>query len=476
MMIEQKADVQNTAEEISRIFQRQVEEQFQQGRTTVAERRSKLSHLLHVVLKHREDIRGALHRDFRKHPAEVDLVEIYPIVSQIKHVRQHLSGWMSDHRVPTPLALMGSRSYIKYEPKGVVLIMSPWNFPLQLTLGPLALAIAAGNTVIIKPSEQTPHASAIIRKIVEEVFSEKEVYVAEGGIETATHLLSLPFNHIYFTGSTGVGKIVMTAAARHLASVTLELGGKSPTIVLASADVDMAARRIAWAKFLNNGQICIAPDHVFVHESKKAAFVQLVKKYIVQFYSGDIDKEPAYCRVVNDSHHERLRQLLEEAVNKGAKVEFGGMHDKDQRYFAPTLVVDVPLDTGLMREEIFGPILPVIGFNRVDDLIEGLNTRERPLALYIYGRNRREINRVLTDTRAGGSCINHNGLHFYNLYLPFGGVNQSGIGKGNGFHGFREFSNARAVLRQYVPNALDLVTPPFNAFKQTLINLTIKYF
>ncbi|MBW2225133.1 MAG: aldehyde dehydrogenase family protein, partial [Deltaproteobacteria bacterium] len=262
------------------------------------ERKEKLKRLLTAIMSRKQEIRDALYADFRKHPAEVDLTEIMPITSEIKHAIAHLSKWMRPRRVKTPLSLFGSSSYIHYEPKGVVLVIAPWNFPVNLTFGPVISAVAAGNCVMLKPSEHTPHASAIIKSIIDEVFDESEVAVIEGGIETSTAALALPFNHIFFTGAPAIGKIVMAAASKHLASVTLELGGKSPTIIDETASVDAAARRIAWAKFTNNGQICISPDYLFVHESKKDEFLEKLGKHIESFYGLDARRSDSYARIV----------------------------------------------------------------------------------------------------------------------------------------------------------------------------------
>ena len=265
--------------EIQRVFDLQQKNQFNVGRTTASQRIAKLKKLHKAILAYRPKIKEALHKDYRKHPSEVDLTEIYPITSEIKHTKSHLRRWMQKHTAPTPVSMLGSSSYIKYEPKGVVLIVSPWNFPFNLTFGPLVSAIAAGNCVMIKPSEHTPHASALMKEIVSELFDENEIAILEGGVETSQSLLKLPFNHIFFTGAPSTGKLVMKAASQHLTSVTLELGGKSPTIVDETANVDTAARRIAWAKYMNNGQICIAPDYVFVHEKKKDAFIEAGKGF-----------------------------------------------------------------------------------------------------------------------------------------------------------------------------------------------------
>lgn len=464
------------ATEINRLFDLQKENQYKVANTTCKERIKKLKKFHKAVLKYRPAIKEAMAKDFKKHPSEVDLTEIYPVTSEIKHTISNLYQWMSNQSVSTPLALMGSSSYIRHEAKGVVLIISPWNFPVNLTFGPLVSAIAAGNTVILKPSEHTPNASDIMHKIISEIFEPNEVALVQGGIETSQALLSLPFNHIFFTGSPAIGKVVMTAAAKHLTSVTLELGGKSPTIIDETANIDTAARRTAWGKFVNNGQICIAPDYVFVHESKKAEFLSKIKKYLNQFYTEDATQEPSYCRMVNQRHFSRVNGYIKDAVQKGAQIEYGGETDSTTDYIPPTIMSNVPMESSLMTEEIFGPVLPVHGFSNLDDVIATINKREKPLALYIYSKSKKNTNKILNNTRAGGTCINHNGVHFYNTNLPFGGSNNSGIGKGNGFYGFEAFSNKRGVLKQHIPNALELLLPPYNDFKQKLINLTIKWF
>ena len=453
----------------------QKQNQFAIALSSAKDRIKKLKRLKNCILKYRTEIQEAMYNDFRKHPAEVDMTEIYPTTSEIKHICAHLKDWMAREKVVTPLSLMGSTSFIHKEPKGVVLIISPWNFPVNLTFGPLVSAIAAGNCICLKPSEHTPHASAIMRKIVEECFEEKEVALVEGAVETAQHLLSLPFNHIFFTGSPAVGKIVMGAAANNLASVTLELGGKSPTIVDETASVDVAARRIAWGKFVNNGQICIAPDYVFVHSSKMKAFQAKIKAYIEQYYSEDPSQNDSYARMVNNKHYQRVLRYQEDAINKGASIVHGGKTKDEEDYIQPTLLENVPMDSELMTEEIFGPLLPLHSYDSIDDVIKIINEREKPLALYIYSRNRKNINHILNNTRAGGSCINHTGVHFYNTHLPFGGSNNSGIGKAGGKAGFDAFTNQRGVLKQNVPNALELLIPPYNNFKQKLIDFTIKY-
>jgi aldehyde dehydrogenase (NAD+) len=467
---------ETSATRINEIFEIQKKHQYAVANTTAKQRISKLKKFHKAILKYRPEIKEALYKDFRKHPSEVDLTEIYPITSEIKHTKSHLREWMDKQSVGTPLALMGSSSYVHQEPKGVVLIVAPWNFPVNLTFAPLVSAIAAGNTVMIKPSEMTPNASAVMQKIIDETFDTKEVALVQGGVETSKALLDLPFNHIFFTGSPQIGKIVMGAAAKNLTSVTLELGGKSPTIIDETANVEMAAKRTAWGKFVNNGQICIAPDYIFVHESKKEAFIKAVTKNLKEFYTEDAAKQESYSRIVNKKHFDRIAGLVEDAVERGAKIEFGGNTNSDENYIAPTILSNVPMDSKVMTEEIFGPILPIHSFNNLDEVINIINEREKPLALYIYSKSRKNTTHIMNNTRAGGSCINHNGVHFYNANLPFGGSNNSGIGKGGGYYGFQAFSNARGVLKQNVPNALELLVPPYNDFKQKLIDLTIKWF
>ncbi|MFT6879183.1 MAG: aldehyde dehydrogenase (NAD+) [Algoriphagus sp.] len=462
---------------INRIFVSQKDHQYKVAKSTVKERKVKLRAIKKAVeITFRKDIQDAMMADFKKPSADVDLSEIFVVTSEVKHAIQHLGQWMRNKSVDTPLALLGSKSYIKYEPKGVCLIISPWNFPVNLTFGPLISAVAAGNTVIIKPSEMTPNTSGVMKKIIESIFDENEVAILEGAVETSTHLLQLPFNHIFFTGSPAIGKIVMKAAANHLASVTLELGGKSPTIIDETANIKSAAKRIAWGKFMNTGQICIAPDYVLVHESKKDVFVEEMNKQITSFYGENPKESDSYARVVNPKHTKRMVGYIQDSVSKGAKVITGGQSDENESYLAPTLVTDVPKDSALMQNEIFGPVMPICTFTDINAVIDDINAGEKPLALYIYSSSNKNIAHIENNTRAGGTCINNNAVHFFNNNLPFGGSNNSGIGKSHGFFGFEAFSNARGTYRQVIPGALEMLMPPFSNFKRKLIELTVKFF
>lgn len=461
--------------EIDRIFSLQDKHQYQVAKTTSKERRKKLKDLQDLILKYRLQIKQAINTDMHKHPSETDLTEVLPVIKDIKHARKYLSRWMSREKVDTPLTLLGASSSIHYEPKGVCLIIAPWNFPFMLTFGPLISAIAAGNTVILKPSEMTPTISALMKKMISELFDEGEVVVIQGGISTSKHLLSLKFNHIFFTGSPMVGKIVMAAAAKHLTSVTLELGGKSPTIIDETANIDMVARRVTWAKYLNNGQVCIAPDHVYIHESIKEEFVEKLKSRIKAEYGIDEQSSPSYSRIVNTKHFNRINSLLADAVLKGASIEYGGQTDASENYIKPTIISNIPADAEMMSEEIFGPVLPIITYKSIDAVISQINAGEKPLALYIYTKSRQKIKAILNGTRAGGTAINHSIIQIFNQDLPFGGVNNSGIGKSNGIYGFKAFSNDRNVVHQKLPSAVDLLMPPYTDFKQKLIDIVIRW-
>ena len=459
------------------LFNRQKANQFKMGNTTYKERIKKLETLKNALeFSHKQKIRDALYADFKKPFLETDLTEIYPVLSEIKFAKKNLKAWLEHQKVDTPLALLGASSYIKYEPKGVCLIISPWNFPINLTFGPLVSAIAAGNTVIIKPSEMTPNASKVMSEIIKELFKEDEVALIEGEVEVSEELLKLPFNHIFFTGSPQVGKIIMKAASAHLSSVTLELGGKSPTIIDDSANLEKAVEKIIFGKFTNAGQTCIAPDYVFLKSNLKSEFIELFKRKIVEFYSENAERSESYCRIVNAKHFERLVSYIKEAKTNSSDIVSGGTYNSQDSYIEPTLVFDAPEDSKLMQEEIFGPILPVKMYSNLQEVVDYINSNEKPLALYIYSKTQKNIDYIMDNTRAGSGCINHNLLQFLNHNLPFGGSNNSGIGKSHGFFGFEAFSNRRSMMRQHTIGATDLLRPPYNNFKQKLIDLTLKWF
>jgi aldehyde dehydrogenase (NAD+) len=426
---------------------------------------------------HVAELCEAMHKDFRKHEVEVIATEIGVVQAQISHARKKLRNWMKPQNIKTPLPMVGTSSYIVHEPKGVVLIMSPWNYPFNLSFVPLVYAIASGNTAIIKPSEISVNTSAFIRKMIGELFDEREVAVFEGGPSVAQELLKKPFNHIFFTGSPQVGKIVMTAAAEHLASVTLELGGKSPAIVDKTANIRKAARGIAWSKLVNNGQTCLTPDYLILHESIQDEFIEEFKHAVEKFYNPDgngIENSPDYCRIINDYHFQRLQSLYLDAIAKGATVLFGA-NFKDSEYFiSPTLLGDVSDDMDIMKEEIFGPLLPFMTFSKRSDALDIILNRPKPLTLYIASKDSDNIDYFMKETSAGGTVINDYMLGYSNPYLPFGGVNDSGMGKSIGVHAFKAFSNERSVIRRNW-GTLSMLYPPYNNRVRSLIQLLYRW-
>jgi aldehyde dehydrogenase (NAD+) len=458
---------------IEALFQGQRDARWAVAASGPDQRRARLGRLLEALVARREEAHAALRADFGKVPGEVDLAELYPLIKELKGAMASLERWMRPARVPTPLSLAGSRAWVRPEPKGVVLVISPWNYPLYLTLGPLVSAVAAGNCVVLKPSEFTPHAGAFMKSLLAGIFPETEVALVEGDEGVAKALLAQPFDHVFFTGGTAVGKAVMRAAAEHLASVTLELGGKSPVLVDADADVALAARRIAWGKFLNAGQTCVAPDYVLAHAGIREALVRELGRAVTAFYGPSPEHSPDYGRILNGRHHARLRGLLE---GSPGRIEFGGAWDVPGNYFAPTVITGVAPDAPLMSEEIFGPILPVLEVADLGEAMRFVNARPKPLALYVFTASAATAEAVLAGTRAGGSCINDTMLQFAHPHLPGGGVGGSGVGKAHGRFGFQAFSNERAVLRSSRFSPVQWLYPPFTAKVRKLIDLTLRYF
>ncbi|WP_428656599.1 aldehyde dehydrogenase family protein [Runella sp.] len=461
--------------DLQRVFDAQHKNAANIALTGANERVEKLKALLDYIMAHLPEIEKAMYDDFRKPGVEVMLGEVYTITSEIKYACKNLKHWVKPQRVPTPLGMIGTSNYIKHEPKGNILIISPWNYPLALAIKPLISAIAAGNVAILKPSELTPHTSLFLKKMINDLFAENEVAVFEGDSEVATELLKLPFNHIFFTGAPAIGKIVMRAAAEHLASVTLELGGKSPNIIDETADIKKAAEMTAWSKCLNNGQTCIAADYVMIHESKKEEFISAYGEALQKMYNGNAEKSDSYARIVNNRHFNRLKGYLEDAVAKGASVAIGGKTLAEQNYVEPTLLTNVNDSMKIMQDEIFGPLLPVLTYKNKEEVILYVNSKEKPLALYIHSSNSKNIDYFLNNTTAGDTVINDLMLQFGNAELPFGGVNNSGIGKSNGYFGFQEFSNLRGVSKRQF-GTMKFLYPPYTDKVRRIIDIFVKYF
>jgi aldehyde dehydrogenase (NAD+) len=449
------------------VFQRQGATALRLRSSTAAERIAKIRRLRDAVIAHTDDWYQAAQQDFRKPPGEVDLAEILPVCLEANDAIRNVRKWMKIKRVRPTLLTLGTRSHIQYVPRGRCLIIGPFNYPLNLTLGPLVSAIAAGNTAIIKPSELTPATSKLIGQLVREVFTDDEVAVFEGEADVAQALQTLPFDHVFFTGSPAIGKHVMAAAAKNLASVTLELGGKSPTIVDASADLALAAKNIMWSKFANAGQTCIAPDHVYVHASVKDAWLACCQAELERAFGAGMPAQqasPGLGRIVNARHTARLAALLADATDRGARVVTGGGVAQNDRFVQPTLLDHIPPGARIMQEEIFGPLLPIVAYTDLQDVIAEINAGPKPLALYLYSRTAANIDAVLAQTASGGACVNHALMQFLNSHLPFGGINNSGIGSAHGHYGFKAFSHERGVVRTQFSVAARLfsagATPP----------------
>jgi aldehyde dehydrogenase (NAD+) len=435
--------------EIERVFALQRAHQWEMKATTVEQRKQQLRKLKSAVEAHGDEIVAAVKQDTRKPENEIRVTELLNVTANIERNINNLDEWMKPVEV-VPSQNKNDKARIVYEARGLCLILGPWNFPLGLVLGPLAAAVAAGNCCIVKLTDLCPATARIAATIIKETFEEKEVAVFEGGVDVATALLELPFNHIFFTGSTRVGKLVMAAAAKHLATVTLELGGKSPVIVDEGADMKKIAGDLAAAKQFNGGQACICPDYVFVKEQQKNGLVEEFRAKVKQnLYrdDGSIKKENI-AQIVNDQNFARIKKLFDDAVAKGAKIAVGGTLEGADRTIHPTMLTDVTPDMLIMQEEIFGPIVPVLTYKKIDDVIEYISGRGKPLALYIFSNNRENIDKVLSRTSSGGVTVNGFFSHYLENQLPFGGVNQSGMGSYHGVFGFKAFSHERAIYIQ----------------------------
>ena len=431
-----------------------------------AQRMNDLGKLRSAVLQHKDDLCEAVSLDFgRRSKHETLIADVMMVLDDIKHMRKHLRCWMADKRVPIDFKAWPARGRIIYKPLGVVGVLAPWNYPIMLSLGPLAAAIAAGNHVILKPSENTPRTSSLLAKLLAEVFPAERVSVVLGGPELAAAVSALPLDHLLFTGSTSVGKLVMAAAARNLTPVTLELGGKSPTIIAPDFDVNKAASRIAAMKLLNAGQTCIAPDYVLLPEAQRDAFVAAFQLEVRQSYPG-LAENPDYTSIVNTRQAQRLRGYLADASDKGAQVISicdGDQPGANSNVLAPTLVLDTQPDMRLMQDEIFGPILPILTYRAIDEAIDYVNAHARPLAFYLFDHSSARSKQVLSRVTAGGVTLNDCALHITQHSMPFGGVGPSGMGHYHGHAGFLTFTKAMPVFEQARWSGFWLLKPPFKA-------------
>ncbi len=432
-------------------------EYFFEGKTkNLGFRIQQLKLLKKIIIRHEKDIMLALKKDLNKSKFETYETEIGFVLSELSYVIKNLPKWARCKRVRTPLTNFLSTSYSYPEPYGVTLIMSPWNYPFQLTITPLIGSIAAGNCTILKPSAYSPNTSDLIDKLISKYFDKSFITVVKGGREANNTLLEQKFDYIFFTGSPTVGKVVMKAASKHLTPVTLELGGKSPCIVDKTANIDLSAKRIIWGKLLNAGQTCIAPDYVFVHESVKDKLIDRMKNYIHEFYGNDISNNPEYPKIISEKHFNRLNSLIE-----NENILFGGESNKETGQIAPSLLDNVSEDSPVMKEEIFGPILPILEYKNINNVINFINSRPKPLALYLFSNNKTTHKRIVRNISFGGGCINDTIVHFASSYMPFGGVGESGMGGYHGKTSFDTFSHKKSIVKKSNLVDLTLRYPPY---------------
>lgn len=421
-------------------------------------RKEQLKKLSKAIKSYESDILEALYTDLGKNKVEAYATEIGITLKSIKNARKELKNWTKTKNVDTPLYLFPTKSYIKKEPYGTVLIIAPFNYPFQLVFEPLIGAIAAGNTAIIKPSELTPNVARVIKRLINETFDANYIEVIEGGIEETQTLIHLPFDYVFFTGSENVGKIVYQAASENLVPVTLEMGGKSPVIVDETANIKVASERICFGKFTNAGQTCVAPDYILVHESVKDDLITALSKTLREFYGQNIQQSPDYGRIVNLKHYRRLTSLLNSAQ---MNIVFGGHSDEDERYIEPTLLDHVTNDSAIMQEEIFGPILPILTYQSLDEAIAFIHQRPKPLSLYLFSEDENATQRVINELSFGGGAINDTLMHLANPKLPFGGVGASGMGRYHGKYSFDTFTHEKSYIFKSTRLESGVHLPPY---------------
>ncbi|MGU9938059.1 aldehyde dehydrogenase family protein [Empedobacter brevis] len=462
---------------INEIYDLQFKNKLNIRNLSVHQRKEYLLRLEKSILKHRSEIEQALFLDLRKSKVEADSTEIFPVLSEIRLFRRKLNRWSKTKSVSNNLIFFGSKAQIQPESLGNCLIISPWNYPFQLCLLHLVACISAGNTAILKPSEFTPATSKILSKIIGEVFERDHVAIVEGEVEQTTYLLSKKFDHIHFTGSPKVGKIVMEAGAKHLSSVTLELGGKSPLIIDGTIPMQEVIEKAVWGKLINFGQTCIAPDYILIKEEFKDPFVIAFIQHLEKIVGKDPSQSNNLARIVNLQNYKRLKIIIEDAIEKGAKCPFGNEYREDELYIKPTLLTDISKDAVIENEEIFGPVFPIYTFKKINEVIEFIRLKEKPLVIYIFSSNKSFRNKIERQTSSGSVVVNETLVHILHPNLPFGGVNYSGIGASTGYAGFVDFSHLKPILnvnRIFSPSKF--LNYPYNSTTQKIIDYLMKYF
>lgn len=447
-----------TAQDIEQMIQAQHDFYYTGATKSVEFRKQQLSKLKHAIQLHEREIVQALYQDLHKSEFEAYATEVGFVLDSIGYMSKHLEEWMKPESVKTAIHLQPAKSFIIREPYGSALIIGPFNYPFQLVMEPLIGAMIGGNCAIVKPSESAVHTAVIIKKIIESTFPPEYIRVVEGEREETSVLIHAPFDKIFFTGSVQVGKIVMKAAAERLTPVTLELGGKSPAIIDHTANLEVAAKRIVWGKFVNAGQTCVAPDYLLVHHKVKDRFIELLKKTIKEFYGKDVQKSPDYGRIINSRQFDRLRQLIR---HEGAHIVSGGNMDESNLYIEPTILDGVSWNGPSMEDEIFGPILPIMTYDRLESAINQIRKKPKPLSAYLFSENENAIQYFLDELPFGGGCINDTVTHVGSAHLPFGGVGTSGLNAYHGKYSFEAFTHAKSILKKSTKFPVNIVFPPY---------------
>lgn len=461
---------------IDDIYQAQTAFRDQAKRASVTERINLLQKLNTLILQNESEIKKAIFKDFRKSAVETETTEILASILEIKHYIKNLKKWARPKSVGSSLLFATTSAKLIYEPKGNTLIITPWNYPFQLPIVHLVSSISAGNTAILKLSEFTPSINQVIKRLISELFEQRHVAVIEGAIEETTHLLRLKFDHIHFTGSPAVGKIIMEAASKHLTDITLELGGKSPVFIDKNINIKEVVRNLVWAKFVNMGQTCIAPDYLLVDKSIEKEFDAALIQEIKNAFGEKPIESNDLARIINQKQFDRLESYLEELKKTKMEWVVKGENDKTTLFIHPTVLKNFPLDAKLMQDEIFGPIFPIVYYTDIQEALDVVAGKEKPLALYIFSKKKQYIDHILKNSTAGGTTINDAMIHIIHPNLPFGGVNNSGIGQSLGYYGFKAFSHERATLQARFFPMSKFFWYPYNSTTQKMLNLIKKIF
>jgi len=467
--------MENNTETIKGLFSDQKKQVLISRNTSAYQRIEVLKILKMEILNKQSEIEKALRRDFNKPEIETLMTEILPTITLINYTIKNLRKWMKPKKIKNSPLFFGTKNFISYESKGNVLIIAPWNYPFQLTFAPLITAISSGNVCMIKPSEFTPNINTVMEEILQKLFSQKEVSLIQGGVELTQSLLSLPFDHIFFTGSTSVGKIIMNKASEHLASVTLELGGKSPAILAEDYHLDLFVEKIVWGKLINCGQTCVAPDYLMVPKHLEKNIISKLISEIEKRYGTDIKSNNDYSEIINSRNSKRIIDMIENAKSLGAKVEYGGL-EVSQNKIAPTILTNLNENMEILKDEIFGPIFPIITYENISEVTQYIEKEDHPLALYLFSNSKKTIELVRSKTSSGGFSVNETLLHVGNDKLAFGGVGKSGMGKYHGEEGYKELSNARGVLIRKYPSVLNYFYPPYDSKKYDFLSMIVNRF